>query len=115
MVVSLSFSEPESTADSVVERRFARPSKRILEAGSGRLVLAPALRTCPEDFDGVTDFGEPMLGGYCGRPHLDLVVAHLDRGTAAAAHQVVVVMLRAPAVHRLAGVGAQRVDHSCCG
>ena len=53
-----------------------------------------------------------MLRGDFGRPLLDLMVAHLDGGPATAAHQVVVMVFRAAAVDRFAGVGAQRVDHS---
>src|SRR5271166_1889062 len=60
----------------------------------------------------MADVGVAVFGGHFGRPHLDLVVANLDGGTAAAADQVVVMMFRTPAVDGFTGVGTQRVDHS---
>ena len=51
-----------------------------------------------------------MLAGHLGGPRLDVTALDLDRRAARAADQVVMVVLRAAPVHRLAGVGAQRVD-----
>ena len=63
-----------------------------------------------EDLDRVADVGEAVLACDFGRPRLDLAALHLDRAAAHPAHQVVMVMLGAAPVHRLAGVGAQGVD-----
>jgi len=53
-----------------------------------------------------------VFGGDVGRPLLDLAVADLDGRPAAAADQVVVMMIGATAIHRLAGVVAQRVEQA---
>ncbi len=77
-----------------------------------RLTPAATVRAGAEDLDGVADIGEAVSGRHFGCPRLDLVVAHLDRRPAAAAHQVVVMVFRAAPVDRFAGVGAQRVEHA---
>ena len=53
-----------------------------------------------------------MLRGDFGGPRLHLAALHLDGGAARPAHQMVMVVRRAAPVHRLAGVGAQRVDEA---
>ena len=58
----------------------------------------------------MADIGEAVFAGHFGGPGLDLTALHLDGAAAGAAHQVVVMVLRAAPVDRLAGVGAQRVD-----
>ncbi len=63
------------------QRRVALPSSR------------PALRAGAEDFDGMADVGEPVLGGHFGGPRLDLAVTDLHGGSAAAADQVMVMVI----------------------
>ena len=65
-----------------------------------------------EDLDRVADVGEAVLACDVGRPRLHVAALHLDRAAAHPAHQVVMVMLGAAPVHRLAGVGAQGVDQT---
>ena len=59
-----------------------------------------------------------MFARDFGGPRLDVTALHLDGGAAGPAHQMVMVVLGAAPVHRLAGVGAQRVDEPaaaiCC-
>ena len=91
----------------------------VLDTGAGirrtltslPAIVKPALRAGAEDLDGVADVGETVLGGHFRRPLLDLVVAHLDGGAAAAADQMVVMVIGTPAVDRFTSIGAQRVDH----
>src|SRR6185436_4183348 len=60
--------------------------------------------------DGVADFGEAVFAGHSGGPCLDIAALDLDGRAARSADQVVMVVFGAAPVHRLAGVGAQRVD-----
>ena len=72
---------------------------------------AAAVRADAEQFDGVTHLGNPCAWSHFGRPGLDFAAADLDGRSAAAAHQMVVMVVGgAASVDRLAGVGAHHVD-----
>src|SRR5262245_54296308 len=97
---------------------FATPEARSalaaasFRARSGGTHLLPigAVTADAEDLDGVADIGEAVLAGHLCGPRLDVTTLDFDRRATRAADQVVMVIVRAAAVHRLAGVGAQRVD-----
>jgi len=75
-----------------------------------QLLLIGAVAADAKDLDGVADFGEAVFAGHSGGPRLDIAAMDLDGRAARSADQVVMVVFGAAPVHRLAGVGAQRVD-----
>ena len=88
--------------------------KRVTRAGGVHAVLtAEFIRRLQQSGMQVREYRlQPGGSVNCTvAPEDDLVIAHLDGGAAAAADQVVVMVLGTPAVDRLTGVGAQRVDH----
>ena len=85
---------------------------QIRRASDGLSPLGPAVRAGAEDLDGVADVGEAVLAATSAAHTSTSWSPTSMVATAAAAHQMVVMVLGAPAVDRLAGVGAQRVDHS---
>ena len=71
-----------------------------------------------EDLDGVADVGEPVFARDFAAHASTCTALHLDGRAACPAHQMVMVVVGAAPVDRLAGVGAQRVDDAaaaiCC-
>src|SRR3954451_10245628 len=76
----------------------------------GARACSAAVAAGADDLQGVADLGVPVLGGDRPGPPLDGRTLDLDGGTARTADEVVVVGVGAPAVDRLAVVGAQDVD-----